>query len=182
MVGHTLERAGIGASRKGAHQFRHALACQMLRQGASLSEIGELLGHRSPQTTAIREGGSGLARDVGAALARRRTVTSWRKAVEDYLDLRRSLGFKLLEAKVGLISFASFLKQRRAEPSPLRWRWNGHSRTRLRALRNGQGGSPSSAARSPHVHTEHLRNQLGRPFVSFGTKAIRNPWRYEIQQ
>jgi integrase len=41
-------------------------------------------------------------------------VTSWRKAVEDYIDLRRSLGFKLLEAKVGLISFASFLKQRRA--------------------------------------------------------------------
>ena len=30
-------------------------------------------------------------------------MTSWRKAVEDYVDLRRSLGFKLLEAKVGLI-------------------------------------------------------------------------------
>ena len=42
-------------------------------------------------------------------------MTSWRKAVEDYVDLRRSLGFKLLEAKVGLTSFASFLKQRRAE-------------------------------------------------------------------
>ena len=53
MVGHTLVRAGISASRKGAHQFRHALACQMLRQGATLSEIGELLRHRSPQTTAI---------------------------------------------------------------------------------------------------------------------------------
>jgi len=53
MVRHALARAGIDASRKGAHQFRHALACQMLRQGASLSEIGELLRHRSPQTTAI---------------------------------------------------------------------------------------------------------------------------------
>jgi site-specific recombinase XerD len=53
MVRHVLARAGIDASRKGAHQFRHALACQMLRQGASLSEIGELLRHRSPQTTAI---------------------------------------------------------------------------------------------------------------------------------
>lgn len=53
LVRHTLARAGIDASRKGAHQFRHALACQMLRQGASLSEIGELLRHRSPQTTAI---------------------------------------------------------------------------------------------------------------------------------
>jgi site-specific recombinase XerD len=53
MVRHTLERAGIDAVRTGAHQFRHALACQMLKQGASLSEIGELLRHRSPQTTAI---------------------------------------------------------------------------------------------------------------------------------
>lgn len=53
MVKHALARAGIDASRTGAHQFRHALACQMLRQGASLSEIGEVLRHESPQTTAI---------------------------------------------------------------------------------------------------------------------------------
>lgn len=53
MVRHALERAGIDSPRKGAHQFRHALACQMLKQGASLSEIGDLLRHRSPQTTAI---------------------------------------------------------------------------------------------------------------------------------
>ena len=48
-----LERAGIDAPTKGAHQFRHALATQMLRHGASLTEIGELLGHRSPETTKI---------------------------------------------------------------------------------------------------------------------------------
>jgi site-specific recombinase XerD len=53
IVKHALERAGIDAPRKGAHQFRHGLASQMLRQGATLSEIGELLRHRSPQTTAI---------------------------------------------------------------------------------------------------------------------------------
>ena len=41
-------------------------------------------------------------------------MTSWRKAVEDYVDMRRSLGFKLREAKAGLIRFASFLEQRRA--------------------------------------------------------------------
>ena len=41
-------------------------------------------------------------------------MTSWRKRVEDYVELRRSLGFKLLDAKVGLIKFASFLHQRRA--------------------------------------------------------------------
>ena len=53
IVKHTLARAGINACRTGAHQFRHALACQMLRQGASLSEIGELLRHGRPQTTEI---------------------------------------------------------------------------------------------------------------------------------
>ncbi len=41
-------------------------------------------------------------------------MISWCKAVEDYVDMRRSLGFKLLDAKVGLIKFASFLEQRRA--------------------------------------------------------------------
>jgi len=53
MVRHSLERAGIQATTTGAHQFRHGLATEMLRQGASLSEIGDLLGHRHPQTTKI---------------------------------------------------------------------------------------------------------------------------------
>jgi Site-specific recombinase XerD len=53
IVRHALMRAGIEAPTKGAHQFRHALATQMLRHGASLTEIGELLGHRSPETTKI---------------------------------------------------------------------------------------------------------------------------------
>ena len=38
-------------------------------------------------------------------------MISWRKRVEEYVELRRSLGFKLLDAKVGLIKFASFLEQ-----------------------------------------------------------------------
>ena len=50
---HALERAGIDSPTRGAHQFRHGLACEMLRHGASLSEIGQLLGHRHPQTTTI---------------------------------------------------------------------------------------------------------------------------------
>jgi site-specific recombinase XerD len=53
LVRHSLQRAGIHAPTTGAHQFRHALATQMLRRGASLSEIGEILGHRSPETTKI---------------------------------------------------------------------------------------------------------------------------------
>jgi integrase len=48
-----LDRARVESARKGAHLFRHSLATSMIRQGASLDEIGELLCHRSPNTTAI---------------------------------------------------------------------------------------------------------------------------------
>ena len=48
-----IARAGVQTRYWGAHQFRHALACEMLRQGANLTEIGSLLRHRHPKTTGI---------------------------------------------------------------------------------------------------------------------------------
>jgi site-specific recombinase XerD len=53
IVMQALRRAGVDSARKGAHLFRHTLACDLLRQGCSLDEIGELLRHQSPNTTAI---------------------------------------------------------------------------------------------------------------------------------
>lgn len=53
IVRRALEQSGVDSPHKGAHLFRHTLATQMLRQGASLTEIGELLRHRSPNTTTI---------------------------------------------------------------------------------------------------------------------------------
>jgi site-specific recombinase XerD len=53
IVERALKRAGIEPPRKGAHTLRHALACTMLRHGASLAEIGQILRHRSPDTTAL---------------------------------------------------------------------------------------------------------------------------------
>lgn len=53
IVDSALQRAGLHPPRKGAHLLRHALACTMLRRGASLAEIGEVLRHRSADTTAI---------------------------------------------------------------------------------------------------------------------------------
>ena len=47
-----LERAGI-RGHQGAHLFRHSLATELLRSGATLSEIGQLLGHRGDDTTRI---------------------------------------------------------------------------------------------------------------------------------
>lgn len=53
IVRHRLQRSDVDAPTFGAHQFRHGLATAMLRGGASLGEIGDLLGHRDPQTTMI---------------------------------------------------------------------------------------------------------------------------------
>jgi site-specific recombinase XerD len=49
-----LDRAGIGGyAHHGAHLFRHSLATELLRSGATLSQIGQLLRHESHDTTRI---------------------------------------------------------------------------------------------------------------------------------
>jgi integrase len=49
-----LDRVGIkGCARRGAHIFRHSLATELLRSGATLTEIGQLLRHESQDTTRI---------------------------------------------------------------------------------------------------------------------------------
>jgi site-specific recombinase XerD len=49
-----LDRVGIGAcAHRGAHIFRHSLATELLRSGATLTEIGQLLRHESHDTTRI---------------------------------------------------------------------------------------------------------------------------------
>jgi site-specific recombinase XerD len=53
LVRKAIERAGVKSARTGAHIFRHSLATEMLRRGASLTEIGRVLRHRDPDCTAI---------------------------------------------------------------------------------------------------------------------------------
>ena len=53
IVKRALARAGIHSRRKGSHLLRHSLAVTMLRGGASLAEIGEILRHELPSTTEI---------------------------------------------------------------------------------------------------------------------------------
>jgi site-specific recombinase XerD len=49
-----LTRAGMsGFSHMGAHLFRHSLATELLRSGATLTEIGQVLRHRDHDTTRI---------------------------------------------------------------------------------------------------------------------------------
>jgi site-specific recombinase XerD len=51
VMGRACERAGL--QRRGTHRFRHALATEMLRAGASLPEVGQVLRHRSQLSTSI---------------------------------------------------------------------------------------------------------------------------------
>ena len=53
IVQRALLRAKINSSHKGAHLLRHSLATNMLRKGASLTEIGEILRHQLPNTTEL---------------------------------------------------------------------------------------------------------------------------------
>jgi len=53
IVRRALKHAGVESAHTGAHVLRHSLATSLLRQGGSLDEIGELLRHQSPNTTAI---------------------------------------------------------------------------------------------------------------------------------
>ena len=53
VVRRSLQRTGMKTASFGAHQFRHGLATEMVRRNTPLSEIGEVLGHRHPDTTRI---------------------------------------------------------------------------------------------------------------------------------
>jgi integrase/recombinase XerD len=53
IVARALERAGLAPPLRGAHLLRHSLATNLLRRGASLAEIGQLLRHSQPNTTEI---------------------------------------------------------------------------------------------------------------------------------
>jgi site-specific recombinase XerD len=53
IVTRALARTGLAPATRGAHLLRHSLATTMVRRGASLSEIGQVLRHRSPNSTEI---------------------------------------------------------------------------------------------------------------------------------
>ena len=53
IVRRALRRADLDPPSKGAHALRHSLATRLLREGASLPEIGEVLRHQRQQTTTI---------------------------------------------------------------------------------------------------------------------------------
>jgi site-specific recombinase XerD len=53
IVKRALARAGLNPPNHGAHLLRHSLATNLLRSGASLTQIGQVLRHQQMQTTEI---------------------------------------------------------------------------------------------------------------------------------
>ena len=101
VMGHACDRAGM--ERRGSHRFRHALATEMLRAGASLPEVGQVLRHRSMLSTSVyAKVDQDALRPAGPALAGERAgVSGLRAMAEEYLVMRRALGFKLETTRAG---------------------------------------------------------------------------------
>ena len=53
VVRRALSRAGLKPLQRGSHLLRFSLATNLLHRGASMAEIGQMLGHRSRETTEI---------------------------------------------------------------------------------------------------------------------------------
>jgi site-specific recombinase XerD len=52
LVGRAMDKAGVESRYRGAHVLRHSAATEMLRQGATLEQIGVVLRHQYLDTTA----------------------------------------------------------------------------------------------------------------------------------
>lgn len=53
LVRRQMQRAEITRPSAGAHLFRHTVATQMVRRGASFKDVADVLGHQSLQTTTL---------------------------------------------------------------------------------------------------------------------------------
>lgn len=51
VVNKHIQLAGLSPPRRGPHLLRHSFATNLIRRGVRLKEIGDLLGHRNPEST-----------------------------------------------------------------------------------------------------------------------------------
>ena len=102
-----------GIDRIYAHRLRHTAAMDVLAAGGTLAEAKELLGHVYTVTTmALREGRPRIAARTGRPVRAGAAMTTLRERLDEYLAMRRSLGFQLddIERQVGL--FCTWLEAR----------------------------------------------------------------------
>ena len=74
-------------------------------------------------------------------------MNTLREALQEYLVLRRSLGYQMYDAGRMLPRFISFLEERQAKPSRRGSLSSGYSRRTPFSRQNGPGGFASCAAR-----------------------------------
>ena len=139
-----LRRAGLmRAGRVGAHIFRHSLATGMIRRGASLAEIAQVLRHRSLDTTQLYakvefEALGGVALPWPSVEVQ--PVSALHDALTEYLQTRRALGTKLGWPESSLRQFVDFIEAEGEEFVTTGDR---------RALGDPAGWCPASDARAP---------------------------------
>ena len=108
-----LRRAGLQPDLKGAHLLRHSLATGMLRRGASMAEIGQVLRHRAEHDGNLCESRHEGPPVTCTAVAHegRCIMSALREASQKYLELRRNLGFQLRGPCSALRSFVTFAER-----------------------------------------------------------------------
>jgi len=98
-------------------------------------------------------------------------MTTLRKAVDEYLKMRRSLGFQLREAGVGLLDFVTFMQQRLVHHSAVgpqvgattlycstgRMGEATQSRSNVRALSQRHRSADANSSRGPTAVSSETR-------------------------
>lgn len=115
IVMRAIVQAGLSPPTRGAHLLRHSLATAMVRRGASMAEIGQILRHRSPNTTELYakldfDALRGIALPWPTTRARC-AMSALRESLEKYLSLRRGLGTELLSPGAYLHRFVEYLEE-----------------------------------------------------------------------
>jgi len=93
-------------------------------------------------------------------------MNTLRQAVQEYLTMRRSLGFKLRDAGKLLLAFVKFMEQRRASyvTTKLALAWAQHDTQAVRPLRRLHGQrlscAPSRAIVVRPIHARRFRRRL----------------------
>ena len=99
----------------------------------------------------LRQGGSRRSANPGHGLARRCAMNTLREALQEYLELRRGLGYKMHDAGLLLPRFVSFMEEHQRRAHHERgWRWSGRSSRDRCSPPSGRGGCASCAA-SPAI-------------------------------
>ncbi|MFB6421581.1 tyrosine-type recombinase/integrase [Bradyrhizobium tunisiense] len=110
-----LDRVGIEVcAHRGAHIFRHSLATELLRSGATLPEIGQAAAREPRHHPDLREGRRRCAENIEPALAGRPAMTNLRSALDKYLSMRKGLGYKYEHQTRRLADFVAFMEKRKA--------------------------------------------------------------------